>query len=213
MCFSVRIGGSGTVSTLWTSESSLRGKSGLGFESGVVTTVTAGRVRACLSLAGSYGGVILSASSAVRANFATTGATSVTVVGTSVGGVDLSVKGRIGGSGTVSTLWTSESSLRGKSGLGFESGVVTTVTAGTVRASLSLAASYGGVNLSPSSAVRANFATTGSTSVTVVGTSVGGVDLSVKGRIGGSGTVSTLWTSESSLRGKSGLGFESGVVL
>ena len=128
----------------------------------VVASVVASR-----SLSGCVTMNTAALSEAVVSNQATTGASSVTVLGSQVGGSSPSNRGRLGATRGAGTGWASDSAVKvkGVSGTGRELGVVCTGggQSGSQSRSLTVA------DVVVSGLIRSNLPTTGGTSVTVIG--------------------------------------------
>ena len=207
-----RMGQSGTQASVWMSSSSVLGKWSTGVESSATACVTSAKRVGSLSRAVSFGGASLAVSSVVRTNLAETGATSMTILVSNIGSVDLSGRSRVGSSGGAASAWLSSSSLGCKAGPGHDVGVSSIATSSRVVASAVKAVSYDSQYLFVIRVVPTNGATTGSTSMTVVVSNLGTLSLSERCRMGQSGTQASVWMSSSSVLGKWSPGVDSGAT-
>jgi hypothetical protein len=153
----------------------------------------------------------VSVSGVGASNVASSGAASVTVVGSGGFGVSgVSAAGRVGGSACVASVWLSDSGLVCRAGAGYGGGGRTLeVSVVLRRGSLSAAVSYDAVSVSGVGA--SNVASSGAASVTVVGSGGFGVSgVSAAGRVGGSACVASVWLSDSGLVCRAGAGYGGG---
>jgi len=161
---------------------------------------------------GSVSGVVsydhYSVSGALACNCGTSGSVSVTIVGVGFGNVVRSVGMRIGGTSCEGTAWVSSSSLLCKVGAGALSGHGLCASVGLQVGSLSELVSYDGASMS--GAVWCNAGTSGSVSVTVVGSGFGGAARSWSVRLGGTSCEGTGWVSSSAMVCKAGAGLSAG---
>jgi hypothetical protein len=196
---SLRVGGSGCRQSTWASDSHVLCRLGWGTSVGLGVVVSAGRLAGSASEALSYASVEVSGVSG-RRNGATSGAVSVTIVGSGMGGgVDRSAGARVGGSACSGSLWMSDSGVvcRVSAGSGLSSGSsVVVVSAGRQAGQLSRAVSYdagvlvfGAVNGSEAAGLRLvrHLPSSGAVVVGVVGGGYGLSGLSASVRVGGSG--------------------------
>jgi len=146
-------------------------------------------------------------STGLRFNVLGTGSASVTVHGSSMGLVSYTGRAREGQTGCEATEWESETSVRGRAGLGAQGSRRVLMTVGQRHMSISIALS---TDLSTLSLLRfMNGAGTGSASVTVHGSHLGLVAYSLRALQGVTGCESTEWESESALRCRMGHGTRS----
>ena len=180
---------------MWASSSGVVCKAAGGLRGGTVGIVSAGVLRGSLSAAVSYDAV--SASSAGASNVASSGGTSVTVVGRGgAGSSGASSKARVGWTACGGSVWLSDSGLVCRSASGGLAGQRVAVSSGRQYGSVSLAVSY---NAPVVSGVGASIAaSSGGTSVTVVGSGgLGMSDSSVRASAGASGCAASVWMSDS----------------
>jgi hypothetical protein len=200
-----RVGGSAGDASLWRSDSVVVCRAGAGHGGGGRTLeVSAGLQRGSLSAGVSYDAP--SVSSAGASNAASSGAASVTVVGQGgMGEMGSSAGARVGRTACQASVWASSSGVVCKAAGGLLGGAVGIVSAGVLRGSASALVSYDAPSLS--SAGVSNVASSGGTSVTVVGRGgAGWSGASSKARVGWTACGASVWLSDSALVSRSASG-------
>ncbi|KAJ1470089.1 hypothetical protein T484DRAFT_1849086 [Baffinella frigidus] len=143
-----------------------------------------------------------------------TGSVSMTVVGSGLGHLDYTGASRVGLTACEASGWESDSSVRCLGSGGVFGTLRVAMTAGIRAGSVTEGLSYdvpmlaGGLNLTfnehtNATFVRSNSPSTGSASVTIVGSGMGLTDFSGASRLGASACEATSWDSDSSLRCRS----------
>jgi hypothetical protein len=133
-----------------------------------------------------------------RINHAGTGSASMTVHGSSMGLIAHTTRGRTGHTGCEGTVWQSETSVRCLVGHGAGGTRRVVMTVGVRGGSVTQGWSVDTAGLSRMR--RLNHAGTGSASMTVHGSSMGGASHTARGREGHTGCEGTVWQSETSVR-------------
>jgi hypothetical protein len=194
--YASRVGGSSCLSSSWVSDSIILCRSSPFVFSSSNMVVTIGSQSKSSYETMSFD---LPSTSAVRnSNHAGTGSASVTVHGTGFGRVSFTTLGRGGQTGCEGTEWESETSLRCMASVGMGGSRLAVMTAGGRGGSLSHVMSLDASDLGEMH--RANYAGTGSASMTVHGSGLGLVSVTAMGRGGQTGCEGTEWESETSLR-------------
>ena len=208
-----RVGHTACQASVWASSSGVACKAAGGLAGGAVGIVSAGQLRGSASALVSYDAP--SVSSAAASNAASSGGTSVTVVGRGgAGSSGASSKARVGRTACAASVWSSDSGLVCRSASGRLTDGRVAVSCGLQRGSVSLAVSYDAPVVSGVGA--SNAASSGGTSVTVVGSGgLGMSDSSARASAGASGCAASVWRSDSGLlcRSCSGLGGGAAVVV
>jgi hypothetical protein len=133
-----------------------------------------------------------------RANRAGTGSASITVHGAMLGHVTLTHKGRIEHTANEATEWESETSLRCLTGQGKRQSRRVLITAGERSGSVTQSWSLDLVSIS--TLHHCNAAMTGSASLTIHGSDIGLISYTGHLRGGNSGSESTRWESDTTVR-------------
>ena len=199
----VRIGGSAVTISRWDSNTAITIKTGSGCGSvGVVVTVC--------NLAGSttrmymYDGPSISALQ--LSNSPTTGQTSsLTITGGGFGTHDTSLKTRVGDSAAEASRWISETSLQALTPAGLCSAALT-VSVCIQDSNYTRAFSYDAPTITVLLETTSNSGVQGGATATVHGKSYGTASYSVQARVGGTGNVATLWTSDSQISARTSMG-------
>jgi hypothetical protein len=193
----LRAHGSAGEFTVWTSSSAVAAKTSPVSSSGRAVATSAGLQVGTLSSVFTAAGPAVS--SLVGTNGPATGAASVTVLGSNAGGVHYSVRDSVGGSVGEATSWMSSSAVAGKLASGIAASRTAVATVGVSTGSLASVFTATGAEVS--GVLASNCASTGVSSVTVLGSGTGAADYSaLGGRLDGTTAETTVWTSESSLR-------------
>jgi len=194
---SLRVGGTGARTSTWGADSSLALKSGAGVGVTAVAVSAVVKVGAVGSAAGIYSHDLPWSSSVMFTNAPSTGSASVTIVGSNAGSVSMSPRSRVSRTNSGATAWVSESSIVARTSLAAgpagSVSVTTLMLPGTLASVLSLGSAL------VSSAILVNSVRTAATSVTVLGSNFGQVDLSSRGRIAVTRAETTAWTSASAV--------------
>eukprot|EP00960_Hanusia_phi_P078066 768777-Hanusia_phi.AAC.7 len=121
----------------------------------------------------------------------------VTILGTDFGEVGYTIAGRAGVSACEATTWTSDSAVACSRAPGKGSSMAITMTVGEQVDTTMTSHSFDRAEMSSGRGV--NVAGSGSMWTWVAGAGLGIWDLSARGRLGGSGSEATSWTSESAI--------------
>jgi len=187
----------GAEASLWESDTSIRCHVAAGRAATRRVSITAGATlyshTALLSF--DLNGRV---STVKHTNKGATGATSITVVGTSLSSSSYTGLLRVSSTGAEASSWASDSAVRGLISGGTPASRRVSVTARGSPSSLTAALSYACGSVSQ--ARRSNLAGTGSASVTVHGASLGLVSYTALAREGHTGCEVSEWESETSVR-------------
>ena len=203
-----RLGSTAVEATVWVSSSSVLAKAAAGGLARPLVALSASpRQATTLSRTVSFDAFVTIRATG-GASLSGTGASSVTIVGPSLGPQDLSARGRVGTTGCVATVWAPTSAMTCKGGAGAGARLTLCVTVDRPRlglSSASQAASYetGGA---PIIATPSNGPTTGSVSLTIATTPSATVSMSPRVRVARSGCVATAWVQLTAVQCKSGAG-------
>ena len=190
-----RAGGSACERTTWTSDTSVGFLAGQGAMGSRLVVVSVGARTASVSSA--YSIDVGRLSGIQRMNLPATGSASLTVAGAHLGLSSQSPVMGMGRTSCESTAWVSDTAVRCRAGQTKSVSSWATVTVGRRVGSVSAAVSADTVVMS--TLQRPNRPATGSTSVTLHGSSLGLASFTAQGRLGPTACGGTLWTSESSL--------------
>ena len=207
----MQVGSSVSAGSSWLSSSSVRGKVPSGFGCVLPGTVSFySGVTGSITSAFSYNPKIVAATT--RSAFATSGATSVTIVGAGLGvrRNPGSVSARLGSSSCISSNWASQSHIACKlsPGGGHVFQVVSTAPGGSTCSIVTggllypHAVSYDPPSISAVQYISPTFPATGSSQIFLFGGGFSIFNACPNARLGQSAAVKTQWTSQSALLGK-----------
>lgn len=189
-------GGTGCESTRWVSDTSLACKAPRGVSSPIPLSLTVGRT-VSLTATDLFSYDTPSLTSLAFPNGPASGGASITILGASLGWLDLTPAGRIGGTPCEATGWLSDSSVACRLPLGTNLGHVVAVTVDGELATIVGSFSY---NVAFVSGVAfPNGPATGGVHVTLHGASFGALDMSTRQRVGGTACEATTWVADSSV--------------
>jgi hypothetical protein len=192
--------GSACEASDWVSVSALRcKKAGNQTPGGSIGLVlTSANKAGSTSAAWSYNHHILSKVMLVG-NLASTGVTSITIVGYNYGlGVrGVSLASRVGPSNTEYTSWISDSSLTCRTGRGLSRSKLMAVTAGGQKSSITESVTFESVLIKAKG--RPNLASTGAISMLVLGSGFGLDSTTAFYRVGSTTAENTFWTSDTQI--------------
>jgi len=194
-----RIGGTSTITSHWTSDSSLSMKTPPGVDlSADVNVYMPGREEthsSTLSDAFSFD------SPSIRSVVppVAVGGSTITISGRSMGIYDTSMTASVGGTACEAVMWKSAEEILCKTinGVGGQNDIELTTLAGTATFSLADGFTYSGPVVT--AAVLPNGPQSGGTTVTIAGSSFGGWDVSPTAKTGDTACSTTIWISSSSL--------------
>ncbi len=189
------LGATGLGVTRWQSSSSILSRQSEGLQVGSVLRLSVENDTGSMSIIvthdrGSISGDIVS-------NIPGTAASSVTVLGRGLRGMDVSCRHRGLRSGFEGSEWTSESSVVAKAISGRDASWQLCGTDASGLVTYTSSTSYNGLGIV--SVAPANIIVTGSVSVTIIGTNLRDSELSAQGRLGDSGGASSAWGSTTSI--------------
>ena len=204
----IQLGSSASSGSVWLSSSSVRAKVPSGFGCSLPGTVSFYRgVRGSITMAFSYRPQVIAATT--RTSFATSGLTSITIVGSGLGVRRFpgSVAATLGSSSCSSSQWSSYSHIACKlnPGSGHIHQVVSsapgtsTCTIATGKLLYPHTLSYDPPSILAAVGVDRVFLSTGSSQVFVHGSSFSAFDTCLTVRLGQSAAVSTRWNAQSAL--------------
>ncbi len=202
------VGGTAMELTQWQSDTSFIAKIGRGVGLSLHATVSVGAQRHTFVGALTFSSPVMLSIDVLVLH--TTGAASLTVAGRNFGSFDTTLRVRIGGTSCEASLWRSDSSISCKYSVGVSSSLSIAATIYSQRATLSMILSYAAPLLSSSNSIL--HMTSGSSSVTVLGSLLGTFDSTVRVRIGGTAGEATSWISDSSVRVKISAGVASSLT-
>jgi hypothetical protein len=194
-----RTGNTQCETTLWSSDSTIICLVAAGRSRTSTFVVTAGLQSGSLSDMVSYDIAVLS--SAVPRILATTGRTETTIFGSTFGTIGM----RFAATSTESTVWTSDTSVSGKSTVGLSSTGKVMVTSGNQLGSSSEALSYDAVKIS--CAAPTNIVTRGGMNIiTLAGAAMGVYHNCPEARLSTTSCEATTWDSDTALHARTSSG-------
>ncbi|KAJ1475837.1 hypothetical protein T484DRAFT_1827001 [Baffinella frigidus] len=196
-----RTGPEGCESSEWVSDSSLFCKTGFGLGRSTSVAITAGVRVGTMTAVLSYNSPALSGGGNAtfgRNNSPSTGSVSMTVVGSSLGLLDYTGAWRVGSTACEASEWESDSSMRCLSSGGVFGTLRVAVTAGVGVGSVTEGLSYD-VPMLEGGSKKGNMPSTGSVSMTVVGSGMGHSDYTGASRVGATACEASGWESDSSM--------------
>eukprot|EP00292_Cryptomonas_paramecium_P001669 CAMPEP_0113679554 /NCGR_PEP_ID=MMETSP0038_2-20120614/10723_1 /TAXON_ID=2898 /ORGANISM="Cryptomonas paramecium" /LENGTH=1045 /DNA_ID=CAMNT_0000597627 /DNA_START=986 /DNA_END=4119 /DNA_ORIENTATION=- /assembly_acc=CAM_ASM_000170 len=196
-----RVGGSGAELSLWVSDTAMVLRTSSGAGGSVSVSVSVQGVAGSLTQGFSFGAGVSGQTSINRAR---SGSSVVTVSGGSFGVVSTSGQGRVGGSGAELSLWVSDTAMVLRTSSGAGGSVSVSVSVQGVAGSLTQGFSHdvGGV----SGVYLGNVARSGSSVVSLSGTSFGKASSSLGASVGGTGCEMSFWVSETGVVCRAGSG-------
>jgi len=191
----VRVAASTVEASKWVSDSSIAAMFVAGVGVSLPVSISTNVLSGSASMLASYAIPIIL--NWIPALVGTTGASSLTVFGTSFGRLPFSQRNRLRQTSSAATVWRSDSTIFCLVPSGYSRNIIILATAGSNAGSVTTLAFYSANFLS--GATNMNLPTTGSVSVTIYGQGLGNALPTVDARIGGTACKGSFWSSESSM--------------
>ena len=184
-------------SSVWISDTSLSTKVHSGISASRQFTLSAGLFSGCISNLVSYCKIFVSV--AMKSNSPSSGSKTLLVYGHHLGtAVSNTLLARIVQTVSELTMWTSDTCVRVSFSAGFSRSRAFIITAGNIFGSTSDSLTFSSLALC--AVQKSNFASTGTISVTLIGSMFGKNTASTHANIGSTVTESSIWASDTSMK-------------